>query len=145
MWTVQGQNGGQRNQCSYSLHLFQQSNFGIHFLGDLLDSPIVFGDALFQRFDFPQQWIEDIPQLGVQSFRDFSIHLPGAALPQPLTIRFRQPARSIHQGRACADQCRSSADNRQTFVGIEKEGQFAGSDSLLRLQRKNVQPESTPE
>jgi hypothetical protein len=49
MRIVQGQNVGQSDQCSYSLHLFEQSNFGIHFLGDLLDAPIVFRDALVQR------------------------------------------------------------------------------------------------
>ena len=49
MRIVQGQNVGQSNQCSYSLHLLEQRNFGIHFLGDLLDAPIVFRDALVQR------------------------------------------------------------------------------------------------
>jgi hypothetical protein len=42
-----------RDQCFLLLHLFEQRHFGIHFLGDLLDAPIVFRDALLQRCDFP--------------------------------------------------------------------------------------------
>jgi hypothetical protein len=33
----------------YSLHLLERSNFGIHFLGDLLNPTIVFADALVRR------------------------------------------------------------------------------------------------
>ena len=96
VWIVQGQNVGQRNQCSHTFHLFQQSNF----------------DALPWRFArsadriprcarstirFPQQRIQGIPQLLAQSLGDLSIHLFRAALPQPLSVRFRQPSRGIHQ------------------------------------------------
>src|SRR6266849_4322464 len=58
---VQGQDVSQRNKCSYSLHLFEQSNLGIDFLGDLLDPPIVLIDPLVQRFDFFQQRLQGIP------------------------------------------------------------------------------------
>jgi hypothetical protein len=45
--------GSARNQCSYSLHLFEQRNFGAHYLGDFANASIVFRDSLLQRFDFP--------------------------------------------------------------------------------------------
>jgi len=41
MRIVQGQNVVKSDQCSYP-SLVEQRNFGIHFLGDLLDAPIVF-------------------------------------------------------------------------------------------------------
>ena len=37
---VQSQNVGQRDECPYSLHLFEQSDMRINFLGDLLDPPM---------------------------------------------------------------------------------------------------------
>jgi hypothetical protein len=40
----------ERNQCSYALHLLEQSNLGIHFFGDLLDSPIVFREQGLEFF-----------------------------------------------------------------------------------------------
>jgi hypothetical protein len=39
------QNVGQRNQRSYSLHLLEQRNLGIHFLGDLRDPSVIRGDV----------------------------------------------------------------------------------------------------
>jgi len=53
------------------------------------------------------------PATLAQPLGDLSIHLFCAALPQPLAVRFRQPACGIHQCRAGADQCRSGANHRQ--------------------------------
>ena len=64
----------------------QQGHFRANFLGDLLDPAIIFRNSLVQGFDFP---LQSIPQLLVQPFGGLSIHLPGAALLQPLAVRFR--------------------------------------------------------
>ena len=73
---VQGQNVSQRDQRPYTFHLFQPGHFGVIFLGDLLDLPIVFRDALVERFDFRQQRIQGIAELRAQPWRLFGPFVP---------------------------------------------------------------------
>jgi hypothetical protein len=47
----------------------------VDFLGDLLDTTIVFRDALVQRFNFLQQRIQGVSQLLAQSLGDLAIHI----------------------------------------------------------------------
>jgi hypothetical protein len=46
VWIIQGQNVRQCDQYPHTFHLLQQGNFGVNFLGDLLDPVIVSRDSL---------------------------------------------------------------------------------------------------
>ena len=46
----------------HAFKLFQQGHFGMSLFGDLLDPMIVLRNTLVQRFDFPQQRFQGIPQ-----------------------------------------------------------------------------------
>src|ERR1700722_18865397 len=59
-----GQHIGQRDLRSYTLHLLEQGHFRVQFLGDFLHPRVVFFNTLVQRFDFFEQRLQNIPQLG---------------------------------------------------------------------------------
>src|SRR5882724_2013231 len=103
----------QRDLRSYTLHLLQQGHFRVHFLGDFLHPPVVFLDALVQRFDFFEQRLQNIPQLCAQFSGQLPAHLLRATLGQPFTIRLHQPACCVHQGRSSTHQFSSRPDYRQ--------------------------------
>jgi hypothetical protein len=65
---------------------------------------------LVQRFDFFEQRLQNIPQLGAQFGSQFTAHLLCATLGQPFTIRLHQPACCVHQGRSSTHQFSSRPD-----------------------------------
>jgi hypothetical protein len=75
MWVFYGQHIRQRDLRSYTLHLLEQGHFRVHFLGDFLHPLVVFLDALVQRFDFFEQRLQNIPQLGAQCSGQLPAHL----------------------------------------------------------------------
>src|ERR1700675_3227450 len=113
MWVFYGQHIRQRDLRSYTLHLLEQGYFRVHFFGDFLHPRVVFFNALVQRFDFFEQRLQNIPQLGAQGSAQLPAHLLRATLGQSLTIRLHQPACCIHQGRASTHQFSSRPDYRQ--------------------------------
>src|ERR1700730_16613727 len=113
VWVFYRQHIRQRDRRSYTLHPLEQGHFLVYFLGDFLHPLVVFLDALVQRFDFFEQWLQNIPQLGAQCSGLLPAHLLRATFGQPLTIRLHQPACCVHQGRSSTHQFSSRPDHRQ--------------------------------
>src|ERR1700726_4731104 len=113
MWVFYRQDIRQRDLRSYTLHLLEQRHFRVHFFGDFLHPLVVFLDALIQRFDFFEQWLQNIPQLCAQCSSQLPVHLLRPTLGQPLTIRLHRSACCVHQGRARTHQFSSRPDQRQ--------------------------------
>ena len=80
VWVFYGQHIRQRDLRSYTLHLLEQGHFRIHFLGDFLHPRVVFLDALVQRFDFFEQRLQNLPQLGAQGRGQLPAHFGEAAI-----------------------------------------------------------------
>src|SRR5262249_32867694 len=99
-----GEDIGQRDLCSHSLHLLGQRHLRVTLLGDFLHPLVVFLDALVQRFDFSKQRLQHLAQLGAQSRGQIPAHLLRATLGQPLPKRFHQSACGVHQRRSCTHQ-----------------------------------------
>jgi len=101
---VQGQNVGHAISVPTPFTCLSREQLRDTRLGDLLDSPIVFRDALVQRF-ISLTAGQNIPQLWAQSFRDLPIHLPCAALLSRSPYDFVKPRVQHSLARACADRC----------------------------------------
>src|SRR5580700_2218417 len=119
MWVFDGQNIGQSDLCSYTLHLLKQSHLRVHFLGEFLHPLVVFLDVLVQRFDFFQQRRQNLAQLRAQSLGQLLAHLIGATLGQSLAIRLHQPPCCVHQGRSSTHQFRPRPDHRQVELRLQ--------------------------
>jgi hypothetical protein len=105
------------SRCCY-LHLFEQCDVRVALLGDFLHAHLVFLDALVQRFDFLEQWLQNIPQLRLPSRGQLPVHLLRTTLGQPLPMRLHQPSRCVHQGGSCPHQFGPRSNHRQMNLGL---------------------------
>ncbi len=67
VWVFKGQDIGQRDLRSHTLHLLEQQNFWVALLRDLLYAAVAFFNALVQSFDFFQERFQLRAQLCGQS------------------------------------------------------------------------------
>jgi len=63
MWLFDRQHVRERDQVSYPFHLFEQFGFRMLLAGYFFDPPIVFLNALIQRFDLLKQRLQNLAQL----------------------------------------------------------------------------------
>jgi hypothetical protein len=98
------QNIGRCDQCSYSIHLFDQSHLGMHVLGDLLDPPIVFRDSLLQRFVLFQSGSRASRKSRPRQLSRFIVlsctSSTARRTTSPTLARFSSGVRGVHQCRA---------------------------------------------
>src|ERR1700688_4968140 len=128
MWVFYGQHIGQRDLRSYTLHLLEQGHFRVHFLGDFLHPRVVFLDALVQRFDFFEQRLQNLPQLGAQGRGQLPAHLLRATLGQPLTIR-------LTTATAIAPMNAMRIEKQEMMRVLHDEHEFAGKFISYMLER----------
>src|SRR2546421_274440 len=82
----QRQHEGQRDQGTYTLDLFQQRHLRITLLRQFLDALVVFGDALANRFNGREQWLQGCLQFRTQALGFFRIHVAHITAAQSFAV-----------------------------------------------------------